>query len=323
MIDTLEIKNFKSIRALKLDCKRINVFIGEPNTGKSNILESFGMLSFPIYGRRADALHEFVRFENTGDLFYDGSLDNAIEINSSTISLILAYGDGRFTGKYGSGGELRAEINGSHTRLDVNHASEIPLDRFKFYRFQVKEQFRRPESDYLLPPSGDNLVSLLVSHKELRPIANDLFSPTGHRLGLRPQEHKIEIVKQFEDIIVSVPYRLGSETLQRLVFYLAAIYTNKESVLVFEEPESHSFPYHTKYLAETIALDEDDNQYFIATHNPYFLLPVLEKAPKDDVAVFVIYYEDYQTKVRPLSQQEIEDSLEIDIFSNLDRFLEK
>ena len=35
MIGTLEIKNFKSIRALRLDCKRINVFIGEPNTGKS------------------------------------------------------------------------------------------------------------------------------------------------------------------------------------------------------------------------------------------------------------------------------------------------
>ena len=35
MTGTLEIKNFRSIRALRLDCKRINVFIGEPNTGKS------------------------------------------------------------------------------------------------------------------------------------------------------------------------------------------------------------------------------------------------------------------------------------------------
>ena len=72
-----------------------------------------------------------------------------------------------------------------------------------------------------------------------------------------------------------------------------------------------------------IALDENDNQYFISTHNPYFLLPVLEKAQKEDVAVFVTYYEDYQTKVRPLSQKDIEDSMEIDIFSNLDRFLDR
>jgi AAA15 family ATPase/GTPase len=36
-IKNLEIKNFKSVKHLKLDCKRINLFIGEPNTGKSNI----------------------------------------------------------------------------------------------------------------------------------------------------------------------------------------------------------------------------------------------------------------------------------------------
>ena len=49
MIKNLEIENFKSIKHLKLDCKRINLFIGEPNTGKSNILESFGILSFGLY----------------------------------------------------------------------------------------------------------------------------------------------------------------------------------------------------------------------------------------------------------------------------------
>ena len=46
MIETLEITNFKSVKHLKLPCKRFNVFIGEPNTGKSNILEALGLLSF-------------------------------------------------------------------------------------------------------------------------------------------------------------------------------------------------------------------------------------------------------------------------------------
>ncbi len=46
MIETLEISNFKSVKHLKLPCKRFNVFIGEPNTGKSNILEALGLLSF-------------------------------------------------------------------------------------------------------------------------------------------------------------------------------------------------------------------------------------------------------------------------------------
>ena len=46
MINELEIHNFKSIKDLTLPCKRFNIFIGEPNTGKSNILEALGLVSF-------------------------------------------------------------------------------------------------------------------------------------------------------------------------------------------------------------------------------------------------------------------------------------
>ncbi|MGF2413915.1 MAG: AAA family ATPase, partial [Ferruginibacter sp.] len=45
-IDNIEIKNFKSIRDAKInDCSRVNIFIGYPNVGKSNILEAIGLLT--------------------------------------------------------------------------------------------------------------------------------------------------------------------------------------------------------------------------------------------------------------------------------------
>ena len=45
-IKNIEIKNFKSIRHAKIeDCKRVNVFIGYPNVGKSNILEALSLYS--------------------------------------------------------------------------------------------------------------------------------------------------------------------------------------------------------------------------------------------------------------------------------------
>jgi AAA15 family ATPase/GTPase len=166
------------------------------------------------------------------------------------------------------------------------------------------------------------MVSLLMSNKTLRSAANDLFSPFGLRLGLRPHEHKIEVIKDYEDIIVSHPYALTSDTLLRLVFYLAAILTNKDSVLVFEEPESHAFPYYTGHLAEVIALDDANNQYFITTHNPYLLLPMLEKTPEGDLAVFLTYFEDYETKVKSLTKEDLQKLFEIDVFSNLETFLE-
>jgi AAA15 family ATPase/GTPase len=77
-IRKLRIKNFKSIKELDLDCKRINVFIGEPNTGKSNILEIIGLLSHVRYGN--GKLANFVRFESLLDLFYDRNIGDPITI---------------------------------------------------------------------------------------------------------------------------------------------------------------------------------------------------------------------------------------------------
>ena len=165
-------------------------------------------------------------------------------------------------------------------------------------------------------------MTMLLRHKELRATAQHLFSSSGLRLGLRLQEGKIEVIKEMEPVIVSYPYSLASDTLQRLVFYLTAILSNKESVLVFEEPEAHAFPFYTKHLAETIALDDRKNQFFMSTHNPYLLLPLLAKSPKEDVAIFITYFRDYQTKAKLLSESEMQEILDIDVFANLDRFLE-
>jgi len=323
MVGVLEIKNFKSIKELRLECKRLNIFIGQPNTGKSNILESLGLLSLAYHGRFGSAARKFVRFDTPSNLFYDGSLENTVQVNADNASLNIKFQDGHFEGGYLTGGSASQVIVllGDYQNIGIRNPADA-LAPFKFYRFEVKEKFERPESGYLLPPSGDNLLSLLVSQRELRSQVNDLFSPIGLRLGLRPQEHKIEVIKDYQDIIVSYPYHLVSDTYQRLIFYLSAILSNKDSVLVFEEPESHAFPYYTKYLAEIIALDDSNNQYFISTHNPYFLLPILEKTDKDQVAVFLTYFENYETKVRPLTEAQVCQITEIDVFSNLESFLE-
>jgi AAA15 family ATPase/GTPase len=52
MITKLFIKNFKSVKEAELECSKINVFIGEPNTGKSNILETIALLHLFVDQRK-------------------------------------------------------------------------------------------------------------------------------------------------------------------------------------------------------------------------------------------------------------------------------
>jgi AAA15 family ATPase/GTPase len=316
MIQTLEIENFKSIKHLKMDCKRINLFIGEPNTGKSNILESLGLLSHMCY---SGDLKHFVRFESMSNLFFDDNIEDKIKIRFDQKGIQVEFQRGEFVGYSNNAKVFAYNYAGGGSRTSIGD-----LGPFKYYRFEVRRDFPRLESEFLLPPFAANLLAILLTRKDLRKLVKQIFDTYGLRVVLKPQENKIEVQKELEDIIISHPYSLVSDTLQRIIFYFAAIETNENSTLVFEEPEAHAFPYYTKYLAERIAMDNANNQYFISTHNPYLLLSIVEKAHKDDVAVFITYLDEYQTKVKILSEKELEEimGMGIDIFFDIERFLE-
>ncbi|MEX0965892.1 MAG: AAA family ATPase [Bacteroidia bacterium] len=69
-ITELEIRNFKSIKEMKLRCKRINLFIGRPNVGKSNILEALALFSAPYLLNEPVYLGDLVRFNDNRNFFY-------------------------------------------------------------------------------------------------------------------------------------------------------------------------------------------------------------------------------------------------------------
>jgi AAA15 family ATPase/GTPase len=77
-IRNIEIKNFKSIQhaAIK-DCKRVNVLIGYPNVGKSNILEALAFFSVEEETKHLD---DFVRLGKLTTLFHNGHVDESFQI---------------------------------------------------------------------------------------------------------------------------------------------------------------------------------------------------------------------------------------------------
>ena len=191
----------------------------------------------------------------------------------------------------------------------------------KFYKFMKHDTFTYPLSTFLLPPNGSNMFSLVMGNKKLWEIMDRFYKKFGFTIALKPQESTFEIQKQLDNIIFSYPYISTSDTLQRVIFHSIAIESNENSTLIFEEPESHSFPYYTKYLGEKIAFDKT-NQYFIATHNPYLLLSILEKVDKSYVNVFITYFKKYQTKLKLLKMNQISELMDHDPFLNLDTFID-
>ena len=202
---------------------------------------------------------------------------------------------------------------------------ELIIKKYSFVK-SLEHGSSRAET-YLRPPHGDNMLDVLqYNGSTLRKEISDLFKPYGLNFAVRVADRKFEIQKNVDGYIYDYPYSLIADTLQRIIFYLAAIESNDDSVLLFEEPEAHTFPVYTSMLGRKI-VESRNNQFFIATHSSYLVTEILEQMLPDEeqageLAIFLAYYEDYQTKVKQLSDEEVRDIRgdSVDVFYNMARY---
>jgi len=348
MIKTLSIKNFKSIKELSIETTRVNVFIGEHNSGKSNILEALSW--FSVNALHSDAFRGLFRFKNTTDLFYDFVTSDPIEILTDDLSLFIRNAKSQ-TGAVMDHFEgfiyLSAETSTKNPKdLDLYNISNafskfiafrLHFDgkfefirpsflesSFRTYIFKRLDKFQKGIWSFLNPPFGDNIPSLVLSNREFRERIGSIFKGKGFRLILNPADIEMNMAKDTNDELYVYPYQTISETLQRIIFYVLAIESNTGATLVIDEPESNTFPMYTKQLAELIAFDAA-NQYFISTHNPYILDSLVSKTPTSELSVFVTEMKNYQTSVNKISDERLSVLLDkgIDVYFNLDKLTEE
>ncbi len=328
-LNWVEIKNFKSIKDLRLDCKRVNVFIGKPNVGKSNILEGLGLLGADY---SVSKFMDTVRYDSTRDLFYDNNIQNDIviqtNIDSATITNfnlvkdLCRYQFINYSGKLIS--DYLVDAQGVFERSSIVNVAQqkIVLSPLKKYDFVNLLRFSGQFGDFLLPPNGRNLFAVLNKRDKLLAEMASLFEQQGLELVLSERDQTFLLQKKQGTRVKQYPFFSVADTFRRFMFYIAAIESNQNSVIVFEEPEVHSFPPYTQDIAYRMIYSEE-NQFFVSTHSPYLLQTLVANLNDDQLNVFVTYYEDYQTKVKQLTPEELSfvQEYSTDVFFNLDRFV--
>lgn len=335
-IKTIEIKNFKSIRHQKIeDCRRINVFIGYPNTGKSNILEAMGL--FEINNIADNDVRDILRFETYTNLFYNNNFKNSIEVKLDESERIELKVVNKELHLRSEDKKMFFEMEIPLTEYRINamaHGSTASDNYDSLERMQIKKySFREGRGNYyppnfskeLIPPFGENLADVINSNQELRKSVVEIFK--NYNLKYATDENNdIRIIKEYGDQEVKIfPYIQIADTIRRLIFYKAAIASNRESVLLFEEPEAHMFPPYISQLTAEIIFDENKNQYFIATHSPFVLNDFMEDMDKNELAIYAVGYkrETGETIIRRFNDNEIDEIYQygIDLFFNLENYL--
>lgn len=328
MYKNLEIKNFKSIKELKLNTKKVNLFIGKPNVGKSNILEALGLFNLPFIHNINGGLKSLVRVDFIENFFYDNLMTNPFEINVGLEKIFgLSSEDSSqvnfsvFDNSSQATGQIKIYTDFS---LHIDIPEKVINYKIFKYIFNPKIDFRNKASNHLLPIYGKNLFTILNNHQEIYDFVAKYFNEYGLNLVYDVKDNQFEIQKMIKNRFYKYPYSSIADTIQKMIFYRVAIETNKDSVLIFEEPEANSFPLYTKELASVISSDET-NQFFLSTHSPYLLNNLIGETETKDLNLVLVYYEDYQTKIKVFSEEEILNvrDTEEDLLVNLDKYLDE
>jgi AAA15 family ATPase/GTPase len=87
MLEHIEISNFKSIKNIKLDLGRVNIFIGENGSGKSNILEAIAFLSAYFFDKLDDEFLSSRGMRST----HPSNFKSFFNINNRKNSIIFSF----------------------------------------------------------------------------------------------------------------------------------------------------------------------------------------------------------------------------------------
>jgi AAA15 family ATPase/GTPase len=351
----IEIKNFKSVLDVKITASRVNVLFGRPNSGKSNILEALSLFNFiqPKIQRQVEG--NVMRYNTLDNLFYDRNLSEDIRVDYKGNVAVLSYYPGangflqmvnpepkflKNKNAYYKRGltisDFQAEgailpeprknkfsallslltEEGQLSSPAWNGSAKNPVRR---YEFRDGISYSNPFRGYLMP-FGENLFTIVQENSAIKEWISSFFEGFNLEFLLDYSSKKFEIQKKENGIVYKIPFELTPDTLRRMLFYVAAIYSNKDATILLEEPESHTFPPYIKELSEMIK-DDKNNTYFITTHSPYFINSLIEDSLQiKDISFFHVYYESYQTKIKKLTRKDLDVlwGSGADVFFNLD-----
>lgn len=327
IINHIHINNFKSIKNIVLeDCRRINLFIGKPNVGKSNLLEAMSLFCLPYlkYAKKK-SIQQFVRVENDAELFFDGHIEKPIQLetdvisaemhlNNMGLSYLLNYNDSKDSGLSLSFSNL---VLSGKKNIDIS-----PTNPFRSYFYPTLFEKEKLPLNYLLPPNGSNLMNIVTLLPDLKKDLTSIFADYGLKYVFDTNSQEIKVLKEKNPgEIFLIPFQSIADTLQRLIFYKAAIESNNNAVLIFEEPEAHSYPPFISKITQSI-IQSANNQFFITTHSPYVVNDFLELTG-DELAIYFVDFKNGETLVKRASESDKQEIYEfgVDLFFNTETFL--
>lgn len=280
--------------------------MGYPNAGKSNIIEALSFFD-AISNDRGFKLSSFVRFQSLQELFFESNIRETIYFKKDDLNINLIKNSNSLSMFIEpQGGERIYEIDKKGYCIE-NIGIKTDVKRYLFETNSM--HMASLDKFYLNTPYGENLAQVISSFSEIRNDVRNLLANNNLKLLIEKNTNELKIFKEFEDgTVFTLPYSMIADTLQRLIFYKTAIMSNKDSVLLFEEPEAHCFEPYILEFTNAVKYDENNNQYFIVTHSQFVIDELLrDEESRNNTQIYLVNNIENKTQVKKLNEENNDD----------------
>ncbi len=322
MINNIQIKNFKSIKNIKLQLSELNIFCGENASGKTSIIHALLLAAQkPTCDYSADGsilkIGELNELKNTNGT---GDIQIKISCNNSVKEVVFMRN------------EDISQNKSSRLIVEPDPSDILPFEKKLFYlssnRMGVMDTYSK--GNYLFGTNGEAVVDFFFKHQEdfLCQEYMQKFKKTYPKSNIIENAKFIEHIRFWMEYITgeniaidSVPYtnqytlRFGmnirpintgsgySFLLPIIVVCLGAILIGDEQpTVVLENPEIYLHPEAQKRLSDFFVFCKSFIQLIVETHSEHLLKNILDKKLKK-TKVFVVKKINNDTKYYPFTHK--------------------
>lgn len=318
LLTDFKIKNFKAFDDFNLqNLKKVNIFVGKPNTGKTSILEALSLFlaknpyMLVLLLSERNILNDEDCFQS---LFFDYKTNNYISLisNNDTVAIrikddeksIVAFTDNDFVAdRVANGLEFKIKQNSKNTQFDdagyisfyneqnslkLKYKRENEIDSLNKLEFIFNFKNKRYQDRFI-----KDISSILQAKDQEKMLQKKMQHFSSNIDGLKFLNNNKLVVRQ-KKLQHDIDFRLLGQGFQTYIFILVAILAGKKYILIDEIENGLHFE-SIDLLLESILNSPKDTQFFITTHNEEILQRLASKIGEknkktEDIAVFNIYH---------------------------------
>lgn len=279
MLKTINVKGYKSIKELEVECSQLNLFIGTNSSGKSSLLQAILLVVQNLerfYGLNGPLVSSGEFRETRNYALKNNTIEIKLSDEEEQVALNICE-DGKTYLVPREDGKLTQALD--NKRVHYLSCSRIGSQDVYNKNLSVSDMFGKNGEyaiDFLSKYKDEPLEKELICYHESYTLSTQVNRWLEYIIGARVQTEEIigtDVVKASYNMVESFyarPKNVGSGVSYLISILIVCLGSHKGDMVIIENPEIHLHPLSQSRLCEFLYfISKAGRQVFVETHSDH------------------------------------------------------